>query len=51
MILQVVGIVLFAFILVGMVILAIGAVVINLFDRERKRNGRQVQKTDKKSDK
>ncbi len=46
---EVVRIVIFSILAVFMAILAIGAAVINLFDREKERNERQIQKTDKKS--
>ena len=49
---EILGIIITVIFAVIMSILAIGAAVINLFNRERKEDcERQVQQTDKKSDK
>lgn len=48
---EVVGIVLMAVFMAFMAIFAIGAVVINLFDREREENGAEIRKADKKGGK
>ena len=49
---EILGIIITVIFAVIMSILAIGAALINLFDRERKEDHeRQVQQTDKKSDK
>lgn len=49
---EILGIIITVIFAVIMSILAIGAAVINLFDRKRKEDyERQVQQTDKKSDK
>lgn len=49
---EILGIIITVIFAVIMSILAVGAAVINLFDRERKEDyERQVQQTDKKSDK
>lgn len=52
MIAQIVGIVLSVFVIILLTVFTIGAVVINLFDRERKEEyERQIQQTDSESDK
>lgn len=47
---EVVGIVLMAVFTAFMAIFAIGAVVINLFDREREENGAEIRKAGEESD-